>query len=388
MKKMDFSKIRVLVTDGGARQTLTIIRGLKEVGCKISVMCSSKLDACYASNIPDEKILNKDAAGSYDGFENFLLNLLKTKKYDVLIPVAEMTTNKITKHEEEYSQYTRLACAPREAYIQAFNKQATFEQAMRIGIPCPNTRMENQDIEDYLATVNFPIIIKPRNGVGSIGFHKFDTADDFRTIIKEKDIDVDDYVVQEYVNFKKRLGILLFIDQDGNAVTAYATEVLREYPVDAGTAVLVRSVDEPEAIKEAAALLKAMNWRGFADVGLMIDEHTRERKLMEINGRIPASFKMSWLCGFNVAKQLVELAYGEKVTVYPANTRIGIMTRHTQADWTWFIKSPDRFHADPSWFSRKNRFDVVYWKDDPKPWFAYTLQRIFRFKEISNKKKH
>lgn len=385
---MDFTKVRVLVTDGGARQTLTIIRGLKEAGCRISVICSSKLDACYASNIPDEKILDKNGAGSYEGFEELVLTLLKTGKYDVLLPVAEMTTNRITGREEEFSRYARLACAPRSAYVQAFNKQATFEQAMWIGIPCPNTRREDQPIEDYLAAAHFPIIIKPRNGVGSIGFHKFDTLEDFRMLVAERNINVDEYVVQEYVNFKKRLGILLFIDQEGNAATAYATEVLREYPVDAGTAVLVRSVDEPDAIRDAGRLLKAMGWRGFADVGFMVDEQTGERKLMEINGRIPASFKMSWLCGFNVAKQLVELACDEPVTVYPKNMRIGVMTRHTQADWTWFLKSPDRFRAEPSWFSRKNRYDVVYWKDDPLPWFAYTLQRIFRFSEINAKRRH
>ncbi len=385
---MDFSKIRVLVTDGGARQTLTIIHGLKEIGCRISVICSSRLDVCYVSNIPDEKILNKAAAGSHEGFETFLLGLLKKGKYDVLLPVAEMTTNKVTRHEKEYEKYVRMACAPREAYIQAFNKQATFERAMGLGIPCPFTRKESQTVGDYLGKASFPIIIKPRNGVGSIGFHKFESLDDFRLLTEKKKINLDDYVIQECISFKKRLGILILMDKNGNAATSYATEVLREYPVDAGTAVLVRSVNEPEAIRDAVKLLKAMKWKGFADVGFMIDEKTGERRLMEINGRIPASFKMSWLCGFNVARQLVEMAYDEPVTIYPANTKFGVMTRHTQADWTWFLKSPDRFRANPSWFSRKNRHDVVFWKDDPKPWFAYTLQRLCRFGEISRKKRH
>ena len=69
---MDFSKTRVLLTDGGARQTLTILHGLKEIGCHVTVLCPSKLTVCYASNLPDEKILNENAAGSYDGFEDFL----------------------------------------------------------------------------------------------------------------------------------------------------------------------------------------------------------------------------------------------------------------------------------------------------------------------------
>ena len=112
---MDYRKIRVLLTDGGARQTLTILHGLKEIGCRVSVLCSSIFDVCYASSLPDEKILNENAAGSCDGFEDFLLSLLKSGKYDVLLPVAEMTTNKVTLREEDCKQYVRLACAPRRA---------------------------------------------------------------------------------------------------------------------------------------------------------------------------------------------------------------------------------------------------------------------------------
>ena len=99
---MDFSKIRVLLTDGGARQTLTILHGLKKIGCNVTVLCSSKLDVCYASKLPDKKVLNENAAGSFDGFEDFLLSQIRTGKYDVLLPVAEMTTNKVTLHEDEY----------------------------------------------------------------------------------------------------------------------------------------------------------------------------------------------------------------------------------------------------------------------------------------------
>ena len=90
---MDFSNIRVLLADGGARQTLTILHGLKEIGCHVTVLCSSKFDVCYASKLPDEKILNEDAAGSYDGFEDLLSSVISSGKYDVLLPVAEMTTN-------------------------------------------------------------------------------------------------------------------------------------------------------------------------------------------------------------------------------------------------------------------------------------------------------
>ena len=308
---MDFTKVSVLLTDGGARQTLTILHGLKEIGCRVTVICASKFDVCHASKLPDEKILDERAAGSHEGFEEFLLPLLQSGKYDVLLPVAEMTTNKVTKNEDEYRKYVRLACAPRSAYIQAFNKQNTFEHAMEIGMPCPLTRREGQSVEDFLQEAEFPLIIKPRSGMGSIGFHKFEKREDFWPYVKEHEIDLDQYVLQKFISYDKYLGAILFVDQNGNVCMAYADEVLRWFPIDAGTACLIRSIDAPDLLNDAARLLKAMKWQGVAALSFMIDKTDNTPKLQEINGRIPASIKLSWQCGFNVAKLLVEMAYDE-----------------------------------------------------------------------------
>lgn len=385
---MDFCSTRVLLTDGGARQTLTILHGLKEIGCHVSVLCSSKYDVCYASKLPDNRILNENAAGSCDGFEDFLITILSGGQYDVLVPVAEMTTNKVTQHEDEYRKFVKIACAPRKAYIQAANKQNTFELAMKIGMPCPITRREGQSVEDFLGGVEFPVVIKPRFGMGSIGFHKFERREDFWPYVREHQIDLDQYVLQQFIHFDKCFGAILFVDQKNNVCMAYADEVLRWFPIDAGTACLIRSIDAPELLKNAANLLKAMNWRGVAALSFMMDKEDNIPKLQEINGRIPASIKLSWQCGFNVAKLLVEMACDWDVEQYPDNTSFGLLTRHFHADLGWFIKSPQRFHADPSWFCWRNTKDVVYWKGDLKPWLAYTVRKLTGFQESVNKRRH
>ncbi len=385
---MDYSKIKVLLTDGSARQTLTILHGLKEIGCHVTVLCSSKHDVCYASKLPDKKILDKEALGSAEGYESFILSQITNHQYDVLLPVAEMTTNKITQHEDEFKKHIKIACAPRKAYIQAFNKQKTFEHAMNIGMPCPSTRREGQSVEDFLKDINFPLIIKPRSGMGSIGFHKFEKKEDFWPYIQEHNIDLDQYVLQEFIPYDKYLGAILFVDQKGKVCMAYADEVLRWFPIDAGTACLIRSIDNPELLNNAEKLLKAMKWQGVAALSFMIDKRDNIPKLQEINGRIPASIKLSWQCGFNVAKLLVDMAYDRDIEPYPQNTAFGQLTRHFQADLGWFFKSPQRFRTEPSWFSWKNTKDVVFWKGDIKPCIAYTFQKLFGYREAINKRRH
>ncbi len=384
---MNFKGKRVLVLDSG-KQALAMIRGLKEIGCIVTVLCKTRLDPCYVSNRPDKKLLIPQMAEIDDKYIKRLLKIVKSGDFDILMPIGELTTNPVTKNEALFKPYVKIACAPRETYIKAFNKQTTFDTAMKNGIPCPYTRRSDQDIEDFLAHAKFPIIIKPREGLGSIGFHKFESESEFRSWLKDDSFNVDDYVVQEFVHFENRIGTNLFVDQKGNICSSYAVDVLRWFPIDAGAGVLIRTVDAHEVLDYAGKLLKALEWKGFANVAFMIDKNTGEPRLLEINGRIPASIKMAYMCGYNISRQMLEMIYDQDVIQYPENTNFDLYIRHLDTDIAWFLKSKDRFRTKPSWFSWKNTKEILFSWDDPKPFFANFLQKTASYKSIMQKKKH
>lgn len=385
---MDFTKIRVLVTDSGGKQPYAMIRGLKDIGCHVTVICGSKHDTCYVSNKPDEKILNTRYNENNDDKFRYLLSLVSSGKYDVLMPIGEMSTDFVTQHEDVFKKFVKIACAPRDIYLKCFNKQITFDQAMKSGIPCPYTRRSDQDIKDYLKRCKFPIIIKPRRGIGSIGFHKFKDIEEFQSYLADPTFNVDDYVVQEFVDFEHRIGTLIFMDKQQRVCTSYATDVLRWFPLDAGSAVFLGSTDSPKLLYETAKLLRDLGWQGFAAACFMIDKETGNPKLLEINGRIPASVHLAYMLGFNISRQLLELIYDEEVTRYPENTQFGKYLRHFDTDIAWFIKSHNRFRAKPSWFNWKNTEEVLFRKDDPKPFFYQFYSKLISYRTIMRNKQH
>lgn len=385
---MDFTKIKVLVIDSGGKQPYAMIRGLKEIGCHVTVLCSSETDPCYVSNKPDEKILNTEFVENNEEKLHYLLSLVSSRRFDVMMPIGEMSTDFVTQHENEFKKYVKLACAPRNVYIKCFNKQITFDQAMKSGVPCPYTRRSDQNIEDYLQHCKFPIIIKPRQGIGSIGFHKFKNIEEFQSYLADPTFNVDDYVVQEYVNFEHRIGTLIFMDKQGHVCTSYATDVLRWFPLDAGSAIFLGSTESPKLLYETAKLLKDLGWQGFAAACFMIDKETGKPKLLEINGRIPASVHLAYMLGFNISRQMLEMIYDEEVTRYPDNKQFGKFLRHFDTDIAWFLKSPDRFHTKPSWFSWKNTEEVLFRKDDPKPFFYQFYQKLSSYRKIMKNKQH
>ena len=385
---LDFAQLRVLVMDSGGKQTLAMVRGLKELGCHVTVLCSTRYDTCYVCNKPDENLLNPNLVERNEETLRYLLSLVEGGSYDVLMPIGELSTNFVTSHENELLPHVRLACAPREVYIRAFNKQTTFDQAMASGIPCPYTRHSSQPIEDFLAKATFPIIVKPRQGLGSIGFHKFETEAEFRTRMAAPDFDVDDYVVQEFVRFENRIGTNLFVDRQGRICTSYAVDVTRWFPIDAGAGVLIQTVDAHEVLAYAGRLLQDLGWQGFANVAFMIDCQTGEPRLLEINGRIPASVKMAYLCGCNVSRQFLEMIFDQEVTAYPENQSFGMYIRHFDTDLAWFLHSKDRFRAHPSWFSWKNTQEILFSRDDQRPFWSHLMLKVFHYRETMQRKKH
>ena len=82
------------------------------------------------------------------------------------------------------------------------------------------------------------------------------------------------------------------------------------------------------------------------------------------------------------------MVYDQDVIQYPENDKFGMYIRHFDTDLAWFIKSPSRFKTKPSWFSWKNTQEVLYSKDDKKPFWSHLLLKVFQYKDIKERKKH
>ena len=85
---------------------------------------------------------------------------------------------------------------------------------------------------------------------------------------------------------------------------------------------------------------------------------------------------------------MLEMTYDEDVIRYPENDKFGMYIRHMDTDFAWFLKSPNRFRSKPSWFSWKNTQEILYSKDDKKPFFYHLFEKVFHYREIMKRKKH
>ncbi len=385
---MDFKGVRVLVLDGYGRQVAIILKELHKLGCITTTLNCSKLDVGYTSRYPKKKILEPSVRYDLNELKRVLDREIPSGNYDVVFPMNEGATDVLWANKELYQKYVKYACAGEEGFVNAYDKQLTMTLCQKNGINCPVTKMDDETLEEFLSKVSFPLALKPRKGSGSRGFHKVDNKERLFELIENGEVKVEEYVIQEFIKEGETHRVsYTFIDNDGNVKTSLMAKSTRPYPLVVGTNSLFQSCQMPEIAAQAEKLLKLMNWKGYASVCFIESDEDHIPKVMEINGRISASIKMSVLCGAHVVRQLMEMAYDMPVTEYSRDYREDMRLRHFQADMMWFIKSPTRFKCKPFWFSPIRTSDVVFSWSDPIPWFAYTISCFARYKGEMEKRK-
>ena len=384
---MDFKGVRVLLLDGFCRQNAILLKELHKLGCVVTTLCDSKLDVSYASRYPKKRIVDKQFKSDIVYYEKLIMELAKSGNYDVIFPVVEESTEIIARNYDEVTKYVKTIVPSIEAAQKAHDKQLTMKLCMENGINCPLTKMDDETMDEYLAKVKFPLALKPRHGRGSVGFKKVNSREELEALIADGTVVVEEYVIQEFIDEGEvhRVSYTV-IDQHGEAKTSMISKSTRPYPLVIGTNSLFESVDMPEIARQSELLLKLMGWRGYASVCFIESAKDGIPKVMEINGRISASFKVSVVSGHHIVRQLLELAYGVELTPAPEKIKYGSRITHSQSSVMWFLKSKDRFRHEPSSTGRIGKSDVVFSFGDPLPYLTYSIQCLKKYKKEMKKR--
>lgn len=383
-----YSNVRVLLIEGRARQVMPLMESLHKLGCHVTTYNASKLDMGYSSHYPDKKVLSYCNAKDPEGSWKAIRKELKTKQYDLVIPLNDFVAIILSQHKEELIPYVDIAANDWDVFQYASDKLKTMKVCMDNDIPCPKTYVADETLTDLSKLdLKYPICIKPRTGFSAVGFRMIENSEELEHIVaatKEKYGAplIQEYIPQTDLQYKAEI----FIDKNGEMKSCCIFSKVRWYPVDGGSSTLNMTVHRPDIQESCAKLLKAIGWRGYADIDLIQDPRDNVAKIMEINPRITGSVKICYACGVNFSEQIIQDHLGMEITPY-MNYEEGKYLRYLHTDLLWFIKSPTRFSCKPSWFNFSNSVDQIWSAKDPLPWFTYTMANITKVGADSKKRK-
>ena len=386
-KNSAFIGKHVLVLEGYCKQVLPFLRGFKELGCEVSVLCSSRLDCGYASRFPDHKILGTCDPHDYEGSEKYIVELIKNGHYDMVYPPFDFSAKILSHNKEELSKYAIIYANEPEVFDRSNNKEEVMRVCMENGIPCPLTYFGIEKVEDVDGKIQFPVIIKPHSMYGARGFHLFHTVEEMRAYVQEKAIDLKEYVIQEYIpDGSLMMSGNVMVDRNGEVKSSYVYVSEHLYPETGGTSTLNGIVDRSDIQANCEKLVKLMNLQGEVGVDIILDVRDNVGKVIEINPRAVHAITLGFVAGVNHAQQILEDAFGMEVTpmeVTDKTTAVRIM----QSDLLWLLSSKDRFRRRPRKLGYKRVKEQMFYWDDPWPWFAFSLGCVRDFRQKMREKK-
>ena len=217
---MEYKGKRILVLDGYGRQIPAILSELHELGCVVTTLNDRKLDVGYSSRFPDFKIVERGIREDGALLRQVIEREVISGKYDVIFPILEKSTDILLQMKDEgMCEHVKVIAAPREAFLQAYDKELTMKVCQENHIPCPRTKMDNETMDEYLSKVKFPLACKPRKGSGAAGFKKVESREELEKYIAAGVIDVSKYVIQEYIpQTDYRYGSRVMLDKNGNCI--------------------------------------------------------------------------------------------------------------------------------------------------------------------------
>jgi predicted ATP-grasp superfamily ATP-dependent carboligase len=371
----------VLVLDGDTRQALPVMRALRAGGHRITVACESRLGMGWLSRFPHRRVLVPSAEKEPAAFVSALLELLRREPHDVTIPLFDLCAHLVAEHKPTLERHTRVPLVDLDVFMLARDKANTMRICQERGIPCPRTWFpEEQPIEAIAAEVTWPVLVKPRIAHGAMGIRRAHDAAGLAEVYAKTVEEYGPSIVQEFIpQTDLQYKAQLFRDRDGSYKAAVVFNKLRYFPVTGGTSSANATVQRDDILESCRQLLDAMNWTSYADVDLIQDPRDGIAKVMEINPRVTGSVKIAFVAGVDFADLLVRYALGQPLPSYE-RYRVGVTMRYMPLDILWFLYSPDRFRAKPSWFKFWGRelCEQVFTLDDPLPFFGLFVGGVAR----------
>ena len=386
-EKKQYPEVSVLVFGAGGRQALPICRGFFQLGCKVTAYCSKRTDTGYLTRFATRKLLYDRKSG--ESFYDQGLRIIKEGGYDLVVPLGDATASFLSQHKSEIEQYAKIAVNDWPVFQNVIDKINTMRICMENGIPAPKTILTGDPVSEVKKQgLSYPVVVKPRTGVGSIGFNIVKNEETLRKILENYDNANGPLLVQEYIEQEgaSQYGAEIFRDRDGVIRAALVAEVARWYPIDGGSRLLSISIHDDEIVDACVRLVNALNWNGYANIDLVWDAREKKAKILELNGRTGASVKLDFLAGVDIARLILENELG-----YPVSDMLeyedGKQISCFLVDCLWFLKAKNRWRAKPSWFARGKIKDVVFSWDDPLPTLGFLISSFETFGEAMNKRK-
>lgn len=384
-----------LVTDGDQRAALAVVRSLGASAFTVLVAASRRHSIAGASRFAHGRIVAPPALDDPEGFVATIAGAVRNEGVELLIPISDASLLAVLGARSRFPGAS-IPFASLEQFRRISDKAALLETARAIGIAVPEQALlvsPRDDAVQALATLKYPVVIKPARSVAEHNGHRFKLGVSHAANHDELIRRIADYpaggfplLVQQRI-VGPGVGVFLLV-WEGRLIASFGHRRIRETP-PAGGVSSYREAAAPskQLLDQSLRLLEQFDWRGVAMVEFKIDATTGVAYLMEVNGRFWGSLQLAIDAGVDFPSLLARIAL-DGDTSATAVGRAGVRSRWEWGDASHLLarlrRSPATLGLPPGSPGRLRTVrDVLSWHagdklevfraSDPAPFFRETI---------------
>ena len=326
--------MNILLTSAGRRTYL--IDYFKDAMKGIGKVYASNSAYTYSLTHADDYVITPLIYD--DNYIAFLLDYCKKRAISAIISLFDIDLYILAENKSVFAENgIKVIVADKESIAICNDKWKTYKFLQNCKIKCPKTYNTINDIEKALSLgeVCYPIIIKPRWGMGSIGIYLADNEDELKVLSNkvhraifdsylkyESKQDAEKCVIYQEKISGQECGLDILNDFDANLVTVVAK---KKISMRAGETDVAEVIDNEKFLPLAKNLSSQLKHIGNLDVDVFTTTEG-EVFVLELNCRFGGQYPFSHLAGVNFPKQIVKWLLDEKTDINLLNAEVGVQS--------------------------------------------------------------
>ena len=221
----------------------------------------------------------------------------------LLVATDDPSSALLAEHRERLEPLYRFPMPPEGLVDSLVDKRRLHELCLQTGVPTPDVRFPQRsaDLEEYAATGEFPVVVKRIGAPDAAGDDILQSVTVVRTPAELRalaqrlpEAAVPSAMLQEYIPGGARSVWMLdgYFGADSACLAAYTGRKLRQHPTHTGMTSLGVCEHNQAVIETTERFMRQIGYRGIVDMGYRHDARDGRYKLLDVNPRIGATFRL------------------------------------------------------------------------------------------------
>lgn len=284
----------------------------------------------YASN-SDYTIALKRADGYFispliysENYISSIISFCREKDIKVVLSLFDIDLLVLAKNRQVFEDNgIRLILASKEFVEICNDKWKTYLWVKEAGLQSPKTYLHVSDVKKAISEgeISYPIIMKPRWGMASMGIYKVDdeqelevftakcNKDIFKSYLKyESSMTPDEAIVYQEIMSGEEYGLDVLNDLNGNYIDTFAKQ---KVTMRSGETDLGRTASNVPFVNAAKTISVLSRHEGVLSVDCFKNE--KGVFIIEMNCRISGHYPLAYLAGFNYPQIILDWMNGKEL---------------------------------------------------------------------------